>query len=307
MSSLSDEQLLKRARHASTNLWALGVLAALPGIGLIALAAFDSSMSRDAWVFGVAFWLVAGGYWVLGTAARRGDQRSVAIVVAVLVVHLCIFFISQGVIAMRRGDAAFSDGGGIVGAAIGFVVMLILARNYQELVELRKRGLWDQVFGACKPGGHLCIAGGVLFVLGFLCMYGEVVHQASRLKAAQTRMTHAQSFMNMIRTEEQELAAAMKDFGGVLDPAKVQTALDAVARLEQRALHLQKECSDDQIFAGILTTYISGTREYKDALTILQQASPDVQEFQRKLKAGDDLRNDACVRFDQRYSLPKVQ
>ena len=92
----------------------------------------------------------------------------------------------------------------------------------------------------------------------------------------------------------------------MLDPAKVQTALDAVARLEQRAVQLQKECSDDQTLAGILTTYISGTREYKDALTILQQASPDLPEFQRKLKAGDDLRHDACVRFDQRYSLTKV-
>jgi hypothetical protein len=307
MSSLSNEKLIKRARHAGTNLWTLAVLASLAAIGFIAGSLSEGLAGGELRIFGVMLALLAGGYWVLGTAARRGDQRSVGIVVVVLVLHICAVVASGFLIASRRKGAAPFDGTSMLGAGVGFLVLLVLARNYRELVELRKRGLWDQIFGSCNPSGHLCVAGGLMFVAGVLGIYVSSVYSVSRLRAREMEMQQAQAFINMIRTEEQDFLAAMKGSGGPAEPVRVETALDALGRLEQKALLLQKDSSKNEALGAILSTYLGSTNEYKAALAMLQQPNPDIEQVRKKLLAGDDLRRDAGNRFDQRYSSAKGQ
>src|SRR4051794_38538573 len=94
-----DEELLKRARHAGRNLSVLAVMATLGAIALIAAAILAKGIHGPMAVLATTISLIAGGYWVLATAARRGNPNSVGIVIVTLVLQICLALISSGVAA----------------------------------------------------------------------------------------------------------------------------------------------------------------------------------------------------------------
>ena len=51
------------------------------------------------------------------------------------------------------------------------IIAIMLMRKRSALVELQRRGLWDQVHGAAKPSRRLCILGGILLSLGMVVVH----------------------------------------------------------------------------------------------------------------------------------------
>src|SRR5688572_6665352 len=84
-----DAKLLKRARHAGRNLSVLAMLASFGAMALIAAALYAKGMHGVMTVLASTITLIAGGYWVLAVAARRGNPNAVGVVIVAMVLQIC--------------------------------------------------------------------------------------------------------------------------------------------------------------------------------------------------------------------------
>jgi hypothetical protein len=302
MSKLSDEKLIARANHAQRNLTVLAVLVS-GGTVLSLVMAFQADGSRaTALKLGcAALLLISAGYWVLAKAAKRGNPNSVGIVVVLMALHVVTGFVSRAM----GGTGSMADSQPMaLQVIVPLVVIAALVSSRTVLVELRKRDLWDGVFGQRGPSDRLCVIGGTLLVLGFVASHLGSAGAERAVQEVQKEREQAQQFLAMINGEEKAFSEAMSGLSsaGLDRRAALQTALTRVEELERKAQEISESAAEFERLSSILQTYRDGVQLWKKGLTLLGSAAPDTQLAQEALELGDSLRKGACQEFDKRYA-----
>ncbi len=295
MSKLTDEKLIKRASHAGRNLSVLAILASVGAIALVVVAvlAKDTALLLAA-VSALSLVVIAAGYWFLAVAAKRGNPSSVGTVIVVMVLQLTLTLVSYGIAEAKSGVAQTNTSGWVIPVLV--IIALVSSRNV--LIELRKRELWDGVFGSAKPSGRLCVIGSILVVIGFIGLNTSSVYAGWRVGQGQRQETqHAQSFVEMIQTEEVAFMESMRPLYGEYGAEDLHTALAMVTKLEAKA----KAIDAGGPLGLIVETYCNAVRQWKNAVTLLNETEPDVDRAQQMLMLGDKLRAQAGQDFDRRY------
>jgi len=296
---LTDEQLLKRATHAGRNLRILAALASV-GLGIIVAASIVVEDARPfLTVFTMAFLPITVGYWMLATAAQRGSEKSVGIVLVVMLFQIALNVISYGIVAAgERGEAEMS----FSGLVLPVLVIVALHSSRKALVELKERGLWDQVFGSAKPVGNLCPIGGSLLVLGFVVMNAGTVYVGFQAGAGKNaEIEQARLFLGMLEKEEQEFLTVMNAPEGLLAEGRLDKAFEKIGALEKRLEAVRAEVAGNKLLLAILATYGNGVKQWGEGLKALRPPSPDPLKAQKELELGDRFRAQAAADFDRRY------
>ena len=243
--------------------------------------------------------LIAVGYWVLAVAAKRGNPSSVASVVVVMVLQFFLAVVAYGITTARTGENVQAN---VPGLVIPMLVVIALASSRNVLLELRKRDLWEPIFGSAKPSSRLCVAGTILIVIGFIGLNGSTIYAGwNSGRSRQLEVHQAQGFADMIQSEEQAFMNAM---GGLSDPysaEEIQAVLATVKKLQRRADAAMADAKEGSPLRSILEDYCNAVRQWKNAVTLLASETPDGGRAQEMLLLGDKLRTQAGQNFDSRY------
>jgi hypothetical protein len=303
MNRLSDEQLLARASHAGRNLIALAILATLCSIVIIVAEIGQVLSPRSATeslpIVSILTILWTVGLWMLATAARRGNPTAVGFVMVVASAMLLISVASLVLVAVRdiqRAQLMWWQ------PLIPLLVLLVLARSRDVLRELKTRGLWEGRFGSARPSRNLCVAGGVLFVVGYAGFFLSLLLPAIFV-AKDAAQSHA--FLKAVTAEEKAFMNAMRSLSGPDKPAaleNVRQTLDAFARM---VASWKSTTSPNSPLFPIIRKYGDAVRAWQDGLAELSASSPNVEEAKERLTLGDKLREEAAAEFNRRYAPPK--
>jgi hypothetical protein len=290
MADLSDDQLLKRARHGARNLTVLAVMASVLGLGLFAAQLTSKGAPGLLWLNGAAISILAVAYWFLMVAAHRGDPKAVGIVVVAAGVQITANLIFSGVAAARTGSEFKLNPGGFV---LPILVMLALASSRKVLLELGNRGLWERVFGPAKPTAQLCRVGIILIVFGLVTL--NATSFGVGVKVAQARGVEKRwldSFKQMISKEEQQFRVSLENAAPDYSPEKLREASAKLKLLEERVAQLKTMPSSERL-SPVLVAYSGAVAQYKDALRLLTGPRPDGELATKRFEVGDQMRNTA--------------
>jgi len=305
MSKLSDEKLIKRANHAQRNLTVLAILVSVGTVFLFAMAfRADVGKATPLRLASAALLLICAGYWVLAKAAKRGNPNSVGIVIVLMALYVVIGFVSRA--AGQTGSLASSQPMALQ-VIVPLVVIAALVSSRTVLLELRKRDLWDGVFGQRGSSDRLCVIGGTLLVLGFVASHLSSAGVEQAVQETQNEREQVQEFVAMVGGEEKAFAEAMAGLSDTsMDPrAALQTALTRVGELERKAQEISESAAELKRLSPILQTYCDGVQQWKKGLTLLASAEPDGQLAQRALQLGDSLRKEAGRELAKHYAGKK--
>jgi hypothetical protein len=290
MSNYSDDVLVRKSVNGGRSMTALAVLVTL-GTGLMLFVAVQGG---DA--FGFAFpaglGLVALSYWVLSVAARRGDPIGVGLPALVMTLHVATAFILQA--AMRAGDGG-DQPYDLKGLIIPVVIVVVLARDWQILSTLKKRGLQDQAFPARKPTTALCAVGGVTLVAGFVVIYASLFATGADMRARLKDLAaEAKAFETLIVQDEAHFQDTLKALAGAEDGGPYQASLKEVGVLLAKVEAMRDDPKTGPTMKKVLTTYAAAVAQWKSGLAA---APEDVEAAEGKLRRGDALRDQAIAQF----------
>jgi hypothetical protein len=307
VSSLSDEQLLKRAGHAGRNLGALAALGTLLTVVLVVAA----MVARDAWpqvlCLPAGACAIAAGYWVLMVAAKRGEPVSVTVALILTALHLAVGGVMVGLIASRNPELAGRNAAHLV---VPIVVLLVLAASRKDLVEIRKRGLSEKAFPGAAPAGRLCVIGGVLLAFGVVGLnVGAVAFGVAQGQRQVARLQEARVFIHIVEKEEKAFLQALKTFfdeeNETALPAAYQEMNARLAALETRVETARKGVTDNQPLVRVLSSYAAAVAQWRKGVDALALAGADPAAVQKHFQNGDRIRAGAAKEFDRRFCTPQ--
>ena len=306
--NLSDEVLLQHAGHAGRNMIAvaiLGTLAAL-AIGSFVFIPGDKSPLSGLFLGGFAAVVACvAGLWILAVAANRGDPASVAIVMGVMGVQVVIAVIGyvMSMTMLRQNDAGNAANFWFV--IVGIAIIAALAKSRDVLVELKRRGLWEQRFGA-GPKRSLVVVGGIMYVVCYTGLYAGLFLSAIwSVERVAAEKHQAEAFLHMIKTEEADFVAGMVGLNAQ-EPKTITAAIGKVDAMDQEVESMQSNVRSESQLAPILAKYRQALAKWKCGLAELQAPSPNDQRVKAMFEAGDKLRKKAGTEFDRTYA-PKQQ
>jgi len=299
MSKLSDEKLVKRATHAGRNLAILAILVSIVAIGATLFAVWAKNVSFLMMGMPIlSFIFIATGYWLLAVAAKRGNPNAVGTVIVLMGLQLTFVFISHILAAAGSGE----DRPLIPGLVIPLLVIIALANSRNVLLDLRKRGLWNQIFGDAKPSARLFVSGSVLLVVGFIGINGSQIYMGGQVRQVQQiEMQQAQRFLEMIETEELAFMEAMGALSGTYGVKDVEDILAKVTALEHKVMTIEASIDGTHSLGSIVRTYGNAVRLWKNAIILLNDSQPDLKRVQQMLEMGDKLRLQSFHDFDRQY------
>ena len=305
-SNLTDEQLMKKARYAGRDLSILATLPTIAIIAVIVVSFFIKNLPAELLsVMGgmsVAMLLIAAGYWTLAVSARRGNSNAVGVVLVIMTVQIALSLITSGIIAATNSATYQPNFPGLI---LPGLIIVALANDRKFLLELKARGLWDQVFGSAKSSSRLCLIGGIILAIGFLCINVNMMYVASKVNHANlVESRQADAFVRINNTEEKDFLVAMHGLRGAYGKVEIDAALAKVNVLEQKVIALEQEAANTKNLLAILNVYKNAVRQWKNALILLQEPNADVGKAQKMLQLGDKLNNEACQQFNKRYVKP---
>jgi len=305
MSNLENDTLLKRAGHAARNLFVLAALASVVALIVIVLALSIKDAQKPMAPMAFSIVLIASAYWILAVAARRGNPVAPGIVIVLMIAQFVLgLAVSSVIAALNKTSFQFNPGGFIVPV----LVILALSSSRNVLLELRKRGLWEQAFPSAKPSANLCLVGGIILGLGFLCLNAGMVYVGSRVsQEQQSEHQQAEAFVQLVKQDETKFMDSMQKLSARHGDAELNEAMANLATLEQNFTALQKNTSTSHgPLPQILDTYGNAVRQWKNGLTLLKEPHPDNDRALQMLKLGDKFRADAGKEFDRRYASPRT-
>src|SRR3954470_5433815 len=290
MADLTDEQLIKRARHAGRNLSVLAVLASLFTLGLVAVAVLGKGPVPVLGAFALIVAFLAGAYWLLAVAAYRGDPKAPGIVIVVAGVQVALNLIISG-IAAARTSSEFNPG--FRSIVLPLLVLWALASSRKVLLRLQENGLWEKVFAPAKPTARLCLAGMVLLITGMLGLnsaaYFAVSKVASERGAAMRSVT---IFTQLLKEEEKPFLDAMRNISSDKTSGRLEIAWAKINSLEAR-INTIKAGPESEKIAPVLNIYGNAVRNWKTGVSLLREANPDTDRAKKALDAGDQFRINA--------------
>ena len=184
-----------------------------------------------------------------------------------------------------------------------FLIIVVLDRSRAVLMEMKKRGLWNQRFGSSKPSKNLCILGGSFYAVGYfgflVSLLVPAIEAAKNAKALAEERRQAQAVIQMIQQEEADFFKSMQSLD---DPKAVKNALAKVDVLDQKVASLQVEIPADGTLARIMKEYKRAVQDWKSGLIELDNPVPDLKAAKEKLEYGDKIRNEFTKEFDKKFS-----
>lgn len=300
-----DQELLDRARNAGRNLAVLATVATLASVGLLAAVIFAKDAPGIMAVMALPLIFLAAGYWVLAVAARRGNPNAVGVVIAAMVFQMCVALILSGINAARH-NVPFQPP--IAGMIIPIVVLFALNSSRNVLLKLKKRNLWDRVFGSARPSASLCIIGGMLFVTGIVTFNAGTYYVSWKAEQQQqAEFQQARAFIELLETDEKELLAAMRVAMSNPTQRNFDTVLNQHKAVEGKLEALKTKAAAFKSLLQILHTYGNAIRQWKNGLMAVSAPVPDTRGAQKMFQLGDKLKADALQEFDRRYAPKKPQ
>ena len=300
MSRLSDEKLVARATHAGRNLGALAAIVSLLSAGLIGAVFFSKAqLPFLVWMAGTVT-LVAIGYWLLAVAAKRGNPASVGTVIVLMTLQLVLTLVFSAVAAAKKaGTETWSN---TPGAVISLLVISSLYNSWHVLKELQTRGLWNPIFGAARPSGHLCALGGLALAVGFLgvsCV-GFCVERDT-LSGHQEVVRQARIFKDIVANEETALLRVMESMADTYTSEQLQMAETKAVELERALDALRAETADGTPLGAVLETYDGAVRQWKSCLEMMRSSAPDVERARQMLILAGKMRSEAILNFNRHF------
>jgi hypothetical protein len=293
----TNETLIKRARYGGRNVTGLAILATLlAGFSALALG-FAKSPGDVLTVLPVP--VIAVAYWLLSVGARRGNPRALSIVLAVLGAQLLFSVAILVYIAfLSRSDASTS----IISIIIPLLVFVFLARNRGDLLELRRRGLWEGIYGAARPSDRLCTIGGVLLAVGVIALYSFVI--LSTVHAIRNVRLRGE-FQALIGTDEKAFLDAVASGDPAKDKDVVAHVLKTADELEAKTQAIAVQAKAGSQMHTVAIKYAEAVSKWQAALKILEQEGGTDPRVQALFVEGDQLRQQAVAEFNKNGASQK--
>ncbi len=166
---LNDDALTRRARRPDTPFVILACILTLIGVTAVVANVLDmfdvhARSSTIGMYTGVALALLGIGAWLFAAAAARGNARAFSHAALVLLCASGAFSACE-LVAVLAGRPSSH----MIWLALWTIVLAVgLRRRGRVMLEFKRRGLWDAMYGAAPPSTRLCVSATLLWSLGFL-------------------------------------------------------------------------------------------------------------------------------------------
>jgi hypothetical protein len=287
--AISDELLKRRARYGGRNVTGLAILATI--LAAFSLLAISFAKTADGIWFLLPLPFMALAYWLVAIAARRGSPLALNFVLGVLAVQFLVSIVGQVAAYVVTGRSLSSQ---LFLTIIPLLVIAVLARNRTDLIELRRRGLWDELYGAAKPSRNLCLIGGALLVVSTFALYGGLLFAA--IHAAENGRLRKE-FSTMVLQDEKALLTAIQ----AADATRIKQVLpDLQAKandLESKAQGIVSRSAAGTPIHSAATTYVNAVQKWREGFALIGDEAQQ-ERMQKLFLEGDELRKQAVAQFD---------
>lgn len=298
--SISNDKLTRRASHVGWDLSFFAILAGLCTFGALANSFRPGVNEAYFQVLAGSFFLATLGFRTLAEAARRGSIRALGMSALAMFVYLVYSLVQSEINGVSSN---LSQSGEIGSYSTAIIVFLSLMRSRGILLELRRRGLWGQVFRYSKPSRGLCLLGGLLLVAGVVGIeYGAFYVGKAAIQENRQEMQIAQQFVYMLNNEEKAFMETLKQYssGGGRDASK-QAVLTRLDVLERRAQYLLKTAQGHSHISRILQNYCAALPHWRRGIQMLGAPAGDPAKALAEINYGDRLAEEAADEFNQRF------
>lgn len=311
-SKLTDEKLLKRADYSAKSLTCLAYLTGFVGTGiLVALIVLQSKITGGILTLAafctLSVCLLGAGYGALSVAARRGNPNAVGTAIAIMVASMAFSIFARGAIAGAAGIKLTPNGAGLLWPCL---ILIALFRDRNILLELKNRGLWDQLYATAKPSTRHCVVGGVLLAAGVISIHAETMYSVvkqDRLQKEEVRV--ANTFLQLLKTEEKDFLFTFGAYMKKQEQAENDAMMGRLDALEKGLADAKRNASGHDKLIPVLNTYEKAVAAWRKGVMLLHEPSIDVAQLKKTLATGDKLKGIACQQFDVAYhsANPKVK
>jgi hypothetical protein len=297
-SSRTDESLIKRAKYGGRNIRALAILLSfIAALGLLALLFLPVSMKPGFGfeLFYVLFLVIVAAFWMLSIMARQGD--TLALSIFLWWYGICLILNVAGVLISYVTERDVSWFGWLA-VALQLLIVVVLARNRSDLLELQRRGLSESVFGPGRPPRHLTVLGGTVLIGAQIAIVATIL--APIIHAAQTA-NEIGDFLAMLNVEERALQQAMGNPTRPDDKQFWASVLDAAERLREKAQQVEEQASARSSIKRIATTYRRAAERWQMGAEDAHAAGRMTRQARAAFREGDDFREEAYAEFHEKY------
>jgi hypothetical protein len=295
-SELSDDVLLRRARHGGRSLTALAVICTL--LAIVSLAVAIADPSSGIWPAAVSFLAIATGYWLLAIAARRGDERAITAFIGVYAILIALNIALQAW-TFFRSDGRLTPQ--ILWIVIPALILYALARNRVDLLELKRRGLADAAFPLGGSARGLWAPGAVLLATGTVGLLASLLLPAvSAAKQAKTR----HDFTAMIQQEEYAFLELATTSTSKTEVETLDKLLQMLGSLESRAKAIAAEAPDEPRLQQVLADYVDIVQTWNRGFSQIREAGFADEATIEMLNDADQRRLRVFEAFDALRSHP---
>jgi hypothetical protein len=201
----TDQQLIKRARYGARNVTGLSILATiLAMVGWVAVAVAGERL----------LWIILS-WSAVAVAARRGDTRPLAMVAGIMTAQFLLSLVGLMVGYLRSNNPSAVSFAWLV---VPVLTIVALARNHSDLLELKRRGLWEGVFEIQRPSVSLSVIGGLLFLVAIVSLYAAILIPA--IDAARFARS-SQDFISLVRVDDKEFLEAIANASHAQPPTPI--------------------------------------------------------------------------------------
>ncbi len=297
--STSNEKLIQRANHVGRDLSFFAVLTGLCTIGALGNSFRPGANQAYFQVLAGSFLLATLGFRSLSAAAKRGSIRALGMS-ALAALAFLVYSIVQSEV---RGVSSNLNQSGEIGSYVtAFIVFLSLMRSRGILLELRRRGLWGQVFRYSKPSRGLCLLGGLLLVTGAVGIeYGAFYLGKAAVQESRQEMQIAQQFVLMLNNEQKVFLDALQQYSSSKRDTSKQTALGQLDVLERRAQYLLQAAQGHRHIARILQNYCAALPHWRRGIQMLGAPAGDPRKAIAEINDGDRLAEEAGDEFNKYF------
>jgi hypothetical protein len=291
--SRTDEDLIKRARYGGRNVTALAILVSVPAV-LVLPFQFIFPDSGLLWAT-ITLALIAAAYWMLATVTRQGETLGLSIILCLMGFQLLL---AVAGLVLAHANNRKTTGMEIWWVIIPLLIVIALAGNRSDLLELHRRGLRESVFGPGRPPRILTVMGGVLLVGAQIALFAALLIPA--ISAARTaRECH--DFVTMINVHDKAL---MQIINGPDRASGMQIwgmASDAADQLREQARQVDAKAPEGSKLKSITSTYLRAIDRWCVAFSEARKQGQMSPESAAAVNEGDQLRQRALEEFQREF------
>ena len=290
----TDGELLHRANYGARNLFGLAILltvGALVGIAVLVFSDSDGESFLQFVGLGIAICSIVVGAWMLSVAARQGQTLPLSVMAAWVCAHVVVSVAGIAGLYMRTHQIPM---GVVVHEVVPLLLAALLLSNRTDLLELKRRGLSDKVFGPEHPTRVRSLIGGFLLFLASAAIYAMTAIIASN-PSFDHSVRH--DFTQLIEVDEKDFTDATGSVAKSPSPKGFEDLNAKLSAIDDKARELSKRAKGTTEFTNIET--------YRQAVAKSQSALLMIHDFglskmsQARMAEGDALRAQSLSDFDK--------